>query len=93
MQTCGADRHRRVIVDPHAFAQPDVVAELQEPRVLDGDARLDHEARADPGAEARSTAAFQRDGRTRALWKTSALTRCQAIRQATLRLPGMTGSA
>jgi hypothetical protein len=42
---------------------------------------------------ARSTAALKRDGRTKALWKTSALARCQAMRQARLRLPGMTGSA
>ena len=42
--------------------------------------------------KARSTAAFQRDGRTRALWKTSALTTCQVMRQGRLRLPGSTGS-
>ena len=45
------DRHRGVIVDPHAFAEPDVVADLQKPRILDGDARLDHQAVADAGAK------------------------------------------
>jgi hypothetical protein len=46
-----ADAHRGEAVDPDPFAQPDVVAELEEPRVLDGDPRLADEAAADPRPE------------------------------------------
>lgn len=46
-----ADPNGCVVVDPDQFAQPYVIADLEEPWVLDGDAGLADETLANPGAE------------------------------------------
>lgn len=54
-----ADRHAAMIVDPDHLAEPDVIADLQEPRRLDRHPRLADETLADPCTETTENGGLQ----------------------------------
>ena len=89
------DCHPAVVVDPGAFPQPHIIADLKKPWVLYTDPRFADEPPTNSSPNKRRTCALIGDAKSPRItdWNSRPLIKYQAARHAKFRFPSMTGLA